>query len=167
MKYPSQGDDIDPHVIQHPLEEAEEVALHFSTSGRLGSSCRGWQGERVLWSSTELPLVVTGNVVIALQHFACSSRFMLAFLALSLPAGRCLSMRISGEVYCMKSRRPCSATTSSELHTLTRSIQSLEHLDSWPKQGVCYRQGEGAPAGETILLGVAAVRVWCSSSCDI
>lgn len=61
--YPSQGDGINPHVIQHPLEEAEEVALHFSTSRRLGSSCRGWHGERVLWSSTEGPLVVTVNEV--------------------------------------------------------------------------------------------------------
>jgi hypothetical protein len=58
-----QGVDVNPHVLQHPLEEAEEISLHFSNSGRIGSSCRGWEGESVVWTSTEIPIVVTVNKV--------------------------------------------------------------------------------------------------------
>lgn len=54
---------MEPHTLQHPLEEPEPVVMHHTTAGQLGLEDTGWGRETVLWTSLEVALVVTFNQV--------------------------------------------------------------------------------------------------------
>jgi hypothetical protein len=54
-----QGEGVEPQVLQHPLEELQPVATQLGGGLPPGD----WSLESVLWSSIELPLVVTVSQV--------------------------------------------------------------------------------------------------------
>ena len=54
-----QGEGVDPRVLLHPLEELRPVAAQLGGGLPPGD----WSLETVLWTSVELPLVLTVNQV--------------------------------------------------------------------------------------------------------